>query len=259
MNKRVRGEMLKTLKLLFILTTLSATIGMLAACSSLDRKLDTPEEVYKYAQELDSADRYQAAIQRYTEVKNKFPYSSYAVLSELAIADAQYKNADYAEAQVSYQNFRELHPTHPKIDYVVFRIGMSYFQQLPETFDRDVTLANDAIYNFNDLIKRFPRSDYYADAQEYRRKAFTMLNEKELYIADFYFKHEQYDSALLRYESSINKYPGFGLEPRSLMGAIKSARYLNDDDKVKEYTDTLLSKFGESDEAKQIKSEVKSQ
>lgn len=241
----------KMLKLLFIFLM----SGLFVACSGIDRKLDTPEELFAYAQELDAADRYQAAIQRYSEVKNKFPYSSYATMAELAVADAQFKNQDYAEAQISYQNFRELHPKHARIDYVIFRIGLSYYKQLPETFDRDITLANDAIYNFNELIKRFPSSEHLAEAQEHRRKAFVMLNEKELYIADFYFKREFYDSALNRYESALKKYPGFGLEPRALFGAIKSAQKTDSPDKVKNYVTQLTQQFGESTEAKKIKDE----
>jgi outer membrane protein assembly factor BamD len=242
----------KILKLLFIFTFLS----VLCSCASSEKKGDTPEEAFKIAKEYEDKDRYQVAIQRYTEVKNKFPYSSYAVQAELAIADVHFKNESYDEAQVSYQNFRELHPKHPKIDYVIFRTGLSYYQQLPETIDRDITLANDAIYSFNEVIKRFPNSEFYQQAQEYRRKAFTMLNEKELYIADFYFKHEQYDSALLRYQSSYSKYTGFGLEPRSLLGAYKSSSKLDDSASKEKYAELLISKFPESDEAKEIKKGV---
>lgn len=241
----------KILKLLFIFTFLSAVLS----CSSAEKKGDTAEAAFNIAKEFEEKDRYQVAIQRYMEVKNKFPYSSYAVQAELAIADVHFKNESYEEAQISYQNFRELHPKHPKIDYVIFRIGLSYYQQLPETFDRDITLANDAIYSFNELIKKYPNSEYYQQAQDYRRKAFTMLNEKELYIADFYFTHEQYDSALLRYESSYRKYTGFGLEPRSLLGAIKSSKKLDNHDDVKKYGDLLTSKFPNSDEAKEAQRE----
>lgn len=242
---------IKILKLLFI----SLFSLVIFSCSSSDKVGETPEEAFKYAKEFDDEDRYQVAITRYTDVKNRFPYSTYATMAELAIADVQYRSQSYAEAQVSYQNFRELHPRHARIDYVIFQTGMSYYQQLPETFDRDITLANDAIYSYNELIRRFPSSEYYQQAQEYRRKAFTMLNEKELYIADFYFKQEFYDSALARYESSYKKYPGFGLEPRALLGAIRSAEGADDSTTKKKYFDLLVSKFPDSDEAKEARKE----
>lgn len=241
----------KILKLLFI----SIFSFGVFSCTSADKTASTAEEAFAIAQEFDKKDRYTVAIQRYNDVKNKFPYSSYATAAELAIADVHFRSEAYPEAQVSYQNFRELHPRHARIDYVIFQIGMSYYQQLPDTFDRDISLANDAIYSFNELIRRFPNSEYFPKAQEHRRKAFTMLNEKELYIADFYFKQEVYSSALLRYESSYRKFPGFGLEPRSLLGAVKSAHKLEDRQKQSQYYGLLTSKFPESDEAKQAQRE----
>ena len=239
------------MKLLFIFIF----FNFLLSCASDEKKADTPEAAFKIAKDFEDSEHYQVAILRYTEVKNKFPYSSYATEAELAIADVHYKNEDYPEAQISYQNFRELHPKHPKVDYVIFRTGMSYFLQLPETIDRDITLANDAIYSFNEIIKKYPSSQYYTEAQDYRRKALTMLNEKELYIADFYYKQELYDSALLRFISSYKKYPEIGLQPRSLAGAIRSSAKLNDDEKRRTYYDILMAKFPDSNEAKIIKRE----
>jgi outer membrane protein assembly factor BamD len=240
----------KILKLLFIFVIAS----VFSSCSSDEKAADTPEAAFKIAQDYEKADRYTVAIQRYNDVKNRFPYSSLATEAELAVADVHFKAEDYVDAQIAYQNFREFHPKHPKSDYVVFRIGLSYYQQLPETIDRDLTLANDAIYNFSELIKKYPNSTFFAEASDYRRKAFIMLNEKELYIADFYFKEKIFDSALLRYESSYNKFNGFGLDPRSLAGAIKSARAVGNPTKEKQYSDILLSKFSESPEAQKLKS-----
>lgn len=240
--------MTKMLKLLFIFIMTSAFFG----CSSETKTPDTAEAAFKIAQDYEKSERYQIAIQRYTDVKNKFPYSALATEAELAIADVYFKTEDYVESQVSYQNFREFHPKHPKIDYVVFRIGMSYYQQLPDTIDRDLSLANDAIYAFNEVTKKYPKSDYAAQAEEYKTKAYVMLTQKELYIADFYYQQEIYDSALLRYESAYRKYSGFGYDPRSLLGAAKSAHKANDSDKAKKYSDLLTSKFSDSPEAKEL-------
>jgi len=236
-------------KLLFILMLLP----VLQSCSTVDKDPSTAEEAFKIAQDYEKADRYQVAIQRYTDVKNKFPYSSLATEAELAIADVHYKSEDYSDAQISYQNFRELHPKHPKSDYVLFRTGLSYYQQLPETIDRDLTLATDAIYNFNELLKKYPESTYKSEAEDYRKKAYSMLTEKELYIADFYFKEKIYDSALLRYEGALNKYSGFDYDSRILKGAIDSSKELKNSEKEKQYTEMLMAKYPDSPEAQEIR------
>ncbi len=239
----------KILKLLFIFTIL----GFYAGCASDEKNADTAEGAFKIAKEYDDAERYEIAIQKYSDVKNKFPYSSFAVAAELAIADVQFKRESYPEAQIAFQNFRDLHPKNPKVDYVIFKTGMSYFLQLPETIDRDLSLANDAIYSFNEIIKSYPNSEYIKEAKEKREKAFIMLDEKELYVADFYFRNKNYDSALLRYESAYKKYSGYGLDPRALYGASRAAGRANDPEKRKLYSNLLLTKFASSDEAQKLK------
>lgn len=239
----------KILKLLFIFTILT----YLGGCASDEKTADTAEGAFKIAKEYEDAERYEVAIQKYADVKNKFPYSSFATSAELAIADVQFKRESYPESQIAYQNFRDLHPKHARIDYVIFKTGMSYFLQLPETIDRDLSLATDAIYSFNEVIKSHPHSEHLKEARENREKAFIMLNEKELYIADFYYKQKKFDSALQRYESAYTKYPGFGLDPRALLGAVKSASKAKNPQKQKLYANLLLTKYSNSEEAKKVK------
>lgn len=230
-------------------------INALLGCASSEKNLNTPEGLFAQAKEYESSERFEIAIAKYNDVKNKFPYSSLALEAELAIADAQYTRENYPDAQIAYQNFRDLHPKHPKIDYVIYKTGMSYFMQLPETIDRDLTLGNDVIYHFDEVIKSFPRSEYVNDAKEKRQDVYNRLAEKELYIADFYLKQEKFGAALRRYELCITKYTGMGFDPRAHYGAIKAATALDDTAKKKSHLKTLVSKYPNSDETKKVQSE----
>ena len=64
-------------------------------------------------------------------VKQKFPFSKYAVMAELALADTQFAQGNYTEANESYKSFARLHPTHEKVEdgYVAFRICEGYFKR----------------------------------------------------------------------------------------------------------------------------------
>ncbi len=229
----------------------------LLACSTMDKKSDTPEGAYALAEEFDKDERYEEALRRYAELKNKFPYSNFATKAELATADVYFKQESYPEAQISYQAFRELHPKHPQIDYVVFRIGLSYFNQLPSTTDRDLTIAHEVVASFNELIKQYPDSQYVKEASEKKLEALKMLADKENYIAFFYFKREMYDSALPRYEGLISKYPSLGFDEKALLGAAFSANKLGNFAKSKKYRDELLKRFPNSEEARRAEKEIK--
>lgn len=245
--------MLKTLRVI----TIAAAMGLLlSGCSTTEKNSSTPEGAFAIAEEYDQGERYEEAIRRYTEVKNKFPYSNFATKAELAIADVYYKQESYAEAQVSYQMFKELHPTVPNADYVQFRIGMSYFNQLPTTIDRDLTQANDAILNLSEVIKKYPNSVHVGEAKEKRSAAIKMLAEKEEYIADFYFKRKIFDSALSRYEGLYNNYRGLGLDAKALSRAAICAQKTGDTPKAKKYTEVLAREFPGSSELKDAQKEI---
>lgn len=231
------------------------TTGFIFSCSTTEKNLNTAEGLFAYAKEFQDAERYEVALTKYADVRNKFPYSSLATEAELAIADVHYLRESYPEAEVAYQNFRDLHPKHAKSDYVLYRIAMSYYMQLPETIDRDLSVGKDAIYHFGELLKLYPKSEYVAEARSKRDDIYSRLAQKELYIADFYFRQEKYASALRRYESTLQKFPGLGFDPRAHLGAAKSAQQVSDEKKKQFHTQTLLSKFPNSEEAQMLKSE----
>lgn len=228
----------------------------LTACSSSEKKPDTPEALFAVAQDFEKEERFEIAIQRYQDVKNKFPYSALATQAELAIADVHYKQEAWPEAQVSYQAFRELHPKHPRIDYVIYQIGMSFFQQLPESVDRDLTLAKDAIAAFDEVVTKYPHSENAKDAQEKRRTSLERLAGKEDYIGDFYFRRAQYVSALPRYEGLLQKYPGLGFDARALSRAAISAHKTDQGEKARKYLAVLKSKFPDSPEYDDARKEI---
>ncbi|PIS11176.1 MAG: outer membrane protein assembly factor BamD [Bdellovibrio sp. CG10_big_fil_rev_8_21_14_0_10_47_8] len=233
---------------LLLFSTISATTVLLTSCSSNDKKSDTAEGAFAIAQDYDKEERYEEAIKRYQEVKNKFPYSKYASMAELALADCYYKQESYAEAQVAYQSFKDLHPKHAQIDYVTYRLAMSFFNQLPSTVDRDLTLASSALIYFDEVLTQYPNSEYVKDAKEKKVATLKMLAGKEDYIAEFYFIREKYDSALNRYEELMKKYPGYGFDAKALSRAAVCAAKLGEPGKAKKLVNELEKRFPGSDE-----------
>jgi len=241
---------LNNVKSLKFFTLLLILIQFFVACSSSEKNLNTAEGLFAYAKEFDDAERYEVALQKYTDVRNKFPYSSLATEAELAIADVHFKRESYTESEIAYQNFRDLHPKHIKSDYVLFRIAMSYFMQLPETIDRDLTSGKDAIYHFSELLKLYPQSEFATEAKNKKEDVINRQAQKELYIADFYLKQKKFGAAFGRYENALKKFPGIGFDPKAHLGAARSAKGLEDNDNQKKHVGILFSKYSQSEEAK---------
>lgn len=235
---------------------LSLSLAVLVGCSSEEKKSDTPEGAYAIAQEFDKDERFEEAIRRYNEVKTKFPYSKFATLSELAIADCYFKQESFLEAQVSYQTFKELHPKHAQIDYITFRLAMSFYEQLPDTVDRDLTLAGSAILYFEEVSAQYPNSTYAKEAQEKKTDLLKRLASKEAYIANFYFKRKQFDSALTRFEGLLSKYPTLGYDSEALAKASVSAYKTGELDKARKYVSELRKKFAGSEDLQYAEKEI---
>jgi outer membrane protein assembly factor BamD len=224
-------------------------------CASTDQKApETAEAVFARAQELEKDGRTEEAIMKYQEVKNKFPYSKLATDAELAAANVSYTEESFPEAQAAYQLFRDLHPKHPKIPFVVFRLAMSIYQQIPEAIDRDLTLAHSAIETFNELINQFPDSEHVAEAKEKRLECLKKLAEKELYIANFYLKKQRWESALGRIETLLKDHGGLGLEEKALARGAFAANQANKQDLSDNYMARLLKDFPKSQEPDEVKS-----
>ncbi len=230
---------------------------VLTGCSSMS-EIDnsTPEGAYKLAQKYEKDERFEEAIAEYTSLKNKHPYSKLATESELRVADIHFKREEFVESQAAYQTFKEMHPSHPQSDYVTFRLGLSFFSQLPSTIDRDLSVADRAILYFDEVVQSYPKSQYVTEAKDSKQKALRMLAEKEFYIADFYFIRDKYESALGRFEDLLSKYPKSGIDAKALYGAAVSAFKIKELGKAKTYYQRLATEFKDSREAEKARREL---
>lgn len=175
-------------------------LGLLASCSTKKIVGKTEaESLYLEAQQLIAKKRYIAATEKLNAIKTQHPYSFYAIPSELGLADVAFLQENYEEAAAAYIVFRDLHPKHEKLDFVISRIAESFDKQSPTTYDRDLTSSMEAAKYYQELLTKYISSPYTANAKE----RLTIINQKvvdkEKYIADFYFKTKNYEAALWRY------------------------------------------------------------
>lgn len=258
MTSRVDDQYTPAMRFLIQSLCLLGFLIGLSACTSTDKvDTSTAEGAYELAQKYVKNERYEEAVTYFREVKNKHPYSRFATESELAIADIEFKRENFGEAEAAYRLFKELHPSHEKMDYVTFRLGLSIYKQIPATTDRDLTEANRCILYFDEILTSFPKSPYAKEAGEKKLSAKKMLADKAIYIADFYFKTKKWQSAMGRYEDVMNEHSGLGFDERALYGATVSAYRFRDLEKSKKYLAMLVKKFPNTSFAKDATSEVK--
>ena len=203
-------------------------------------------------------ENYGEASRYFSFVRQKFPFSKYAVLAELALADTQYERGNYQEGIDAYKNFERLHPTHERVEdgYVAFRICECYVKEMPDDFflvppsyEKDQTTVHDALRELNDFVDKYPDSSYLAQAQKDRREVLRRLIDHEVYVARFYLDRDAPQAAILRLEGALKRYPDSGREAELLLALGETQLHLGRAAQAKESFEKVVTAHGGTHQA----------
>lgn len=205
-----------------------------SACSGLETNLQDTEVSYESTARRNfesgetafAAERYNEAIKFFEHVKNQFPYSKYAVLADLRIADAHFAREKWLEAADTYRLFVRFHPRHESVPHAIWRIALSYNEEmkkgfflLPAPHETDLSATEDAIRAFDDYLRRYPDGEHQEEANALRTQARTRLAEHDMYAAEFYLRREKWQGALWRYEHVASTFADTPRAPTALLAA----------------------------------------
>jgi outer membrane protein assembly factor BamD len=198
------------------------------------------------------------AVRFFQFVKSRFPYSKFAVLADLRLADAALGAESYLEAIDQYKVFIKFHPTHEMVEngYAAYKIGDAYFHMLPDewflappAFEKDQTSAHDASRELQNVIKNYASSPYAKKAKDLYDKTARLLAAHEYYVAEFYWKRNQPMGTVLRLRNLLKNYPGVGYDESSLYLLGQAYVKIGKKDDAKKSLQTLIERYPKSDKA----------
>lgn len=179
------------------------------SCSETELDPNDAKKSYGIAKEPYDDKRYEDAIRRLGEFKSRFPYSQFTPDAELLIADSQFQMDRFQEAAASYDTFVKLHPKHPKVDFAMFRVGESYWEDSPEVVSREQEYTEKAVVQWKDLLEKHPKSEYAAQAKDLSEKGTRRLAESMQFVARFYCKQEIWHACAFRNIRLLEKFPQY--------------------------------------------------
>jgi outer membrane protein assembly factor BamD len=188
---------------------------------------------------------YGTAIETFQAIIDNYPYSDYAVLAELKIADAYFDDGKYEEALSYYRDFGDLHPRNEKVPYTVFRAALCHKRRVKSP-NRDQTATRDALVFLDLLLSKFPHSEYAERAEAMWRDLRMRLALQIRSIGDFYLGRSEYQSAAERYRSLLNEYPGLGLDAETLYKLGVCYQKLNRGDEAALIFQSIVQYYGRS-------------
>jgi outer membrane protein assembly factor BamD len=196
----------------------------LGACAGAKEEIDitrpitgdaatNAEKAYRRGLQEKEGATFMEATRYFEWVKNNFPYSQYAALSELALADMAFERDDFTTASTTYADFAKNHPSHPKAAYAAYRVGVASFRDrpsewfmLPPAFEKDQTTVKAALDALQKFTLTYPASEYVPEAKRLVAECRERLGKHERYVADFYFKRDAWKGAAGRYLVLADQY-----------------------------------------------------
>jgi outer membrane protein assembly factor BamD len=205
MIKRIRAATRRQ-RLALALGLLALGLGACASSGDEEDYVERPvDELYNEALDLlERGDNARAAT-AFEEVERQHPYSTWATRSKLMAAFAFYEANLYDEAVAAAQRFIDLHPGHPDVPYAYYLIGISYYEQMSDV-GRDQKMTERAFEAFDELIRRFPDTDYARDANLKLDLTRDHLAGKEMEIGRYYLRQGKYVAAINRFRNVIDRY-----------------------------------------------------
>jgi len=194
---------------------------MLLACALLTtvgcatRKPPNGENYYVQATQEYSQHFYQAAIDDYQKLIDEYPFSPYADEAELNIGLAYYKMHNYPEAIGAFTDYLRMHPTSKHLDVASYYLAMSHYDQMGRP-DQDQTHTQAALEQFQDIVRRFPESDFASLSKEQIDICREMLARHDYLIGSFYIKRANYRAAESRMAETMALYPDTPIAPEAL-------------------------------------------
>lgn len=234
----MRAEAAESLTAVFRLRALSAAPRLLtvaavaaltlSACAGRGEK--KPQIAYEerpvellYATGSTRLDRRQwdEAVNYFQEVERQHPYSEWSRRAILMQIYAHYEGNDYEEAREAADRFVSLYPGNPSAAYAHYMKATTWFEQIVDV-GRDQAATEQALAAFNDVVRRYPTSEYAADARVKVDMIRDQLAGKEMAVGRWYLRQNQPLAAAGRFKKVISDYQTTSHAPEALYRLVEA-------------------------------------
>ncbi|WP_315736792.1 MULTISPECIES: outer membrane protein assembly factor BamD [unclassified Bradyrhizobium] len=145
------------------------------------------------------------ATKKFEEVDRQHPYSDWARKSLLMSAYASYQAGDYDGCIGAATRYVTLHPGSPDAAYAQYLIAASHYDQIPD-ISRDQGRTEKAIASLEEVVRKYPTSEYATNAKAKMEGARDQLAGKEMDVGRYYMQKRDYTAAINRFKAVVTQY-----------------------------------------------------
>jgi outer membrane protein assembly factor BamD len=211
-----RSQVLRTTRIVLLAACLAAAA---AGCGRRDNTVEDagPEALYTRGKDAMDSSNYTGAVQYFTALESRYPFSPETRQAQLDLIYLYYRSQQPESAIDAAEEFERENPTHPRVDYCLYMRGRVYFDQAPNILERmfkvdlSVRPPKDTLKSFStfqELIRRFPESEYVPDARQRMVFLRNRLAQYENHVAEYYVNRGAFVAAVNRAKYALEHYPG---------------------------------------------------
>ncbi|MGI3900893.1 MAG: outer membrane protein assembly factor BamD [Janthinobacterium lividum] len=145
------------------------------------------------------------AAKKFSELDKQYPFSDWSRKGLMMQTYANYQAGDYDTAISTGKHFYQLYPNAPDAPYALYLQAMSYYQQIPDV-SRDQENAAKALDLFQQIVAKYPNSEYTDDSKYKIQVTRDQLAGKEMSTGRFYLSRRNYIAAVNRFREVLAKY-----------------------------------------------------
>ena len=146
-----------------------------------------------------------AAVKKFEEVDRQHPYSEWARKSLIMSAYANYESGSYEDSVAAAKRYVTLHPGSPDAAYAQYLIAASYFDEIPDV-TRDQSRTEKALAALDEVVRKYPTSEYATEAKQKVQVARDQLAGKEMQVGRYYLTKRDYTGAINRFKVVVTQY-----------------------------------------------------
>jgi len=145
------------------------------------------------------------AAKKFEEVERQHPYSETARRSLIMSSYAYYEAKMYEESITAAKRYVTLHPGSSDAAYAQYLIGSSYFDEIPD-ISRDQGRTEKALQALDEVIRKYPTTEYASSAKRKIEVARDQLAGKEMGVGRYYLERKDFTGAINRFKVVVTQY-----------------------------------------------------
>ncbi|MXP46428.1 outer membrane protein assembly factor BamD [Altererythrobacter luteolus] len=200
------------------------------------------ESLYSEAKRRLEGGNTKLAAALFDEVERQHPYSPWARRAQLMSAFSYYSARDYNKAVASAQRFLSIHPGNKDAPYAYYLIALSYYEQISDV-QRDQKITEQARVALTEVNRRFPQSEYAADARLKLDLVNDHLAGKEMEIGRYYQRSGRWLAAQIRFQNVVDNFQTTSHAPEALYRLTESSLALGIPQEAVKYAAVLGANY----------------